>query len=106
MQNQNAAKTPGLDLTAWLEMLKPDSQQHLINFIRDAKHKGGKEWLAEIKTEFPTLCWIVELVATKTADESLEAVAKLYPLVPVKILAGEQIKALHGKLLEEIERKR
>lgn len=101
--SRNAAAKP-LDVSAWATLLtSPGGHEQLVRMVREARQRGGRQWLAEIKTEFPTLCWIVELVATKTADESITELSKLNPLAS---LFASQIKTLHWKLLEEIERKR
>lgn len=98
--------TPDLTLAQWLELLSPSGQEKIIHFIQRAKEERGKHWLPAIKAEFPFASWIVELVATKTADEALDEICLTYPSLPVRVLAGERIRALHARLLYEIEKPR
>jgi len=90
----------------WLKFLTPEGQQQIVEFVAEARDTRGANWLPELKAEFPFASWILELVATKTADQALDEIARTYPLIPVKFLAGDKIINLHGLLLAEIERKR
>lgn len=88
-----------------LTFLSPGGQQQIIDFVRRAQVERGANWLPELKNEFPMFSWIIELVATKTADEAfneLQATYKYYPLHFVK----PSIVALHERLRAELERGR
>lgn len=93
---------------SWIELLtflSPEGQQQLIDFVRAAKETRGENWLPEIKREFPMFCWIVELIANRTADEAFIEVKNAFPHLPLSIVEGK-LKTLHGRLLYEIERPR
>ena len=106
MQNQKAAEPPAIDWQLLLKLISPGGQQELVDFVADAKRKHGEFWLDEIKAEFPLAVTVVDLVCNHTADEAIDTLAANYKLLPVRALAGEHIRALHARLLFEIERKR
>lgn len=107
MQNQNAgSQSPPLNWKDWLHFLSPDGQQQIVDFIRQAREDRGRNWLPEIKAEFPMVSWLADLVANKTADQAIGEVAEMFPLLPVRFLAAEKIRSLHARLLHEIEVKR
>ena len=93
---------------SWKEiaaLVSPSGQQQLVDFIRKAKEERGKNWLPEIKAEFPMFSWVVELVCTKTADEAFEQLQNEFPLFPLWMIEGK-LGQLHEALKTEIERKR
>lgn len=88
-----------------LTFLSPGGQQQILDFVRRAQRERGANWLPELKNEFPMFSWIIELVATKTADEAfaeLQDAYKYYPLHFVK----PAIVSLHRQLREAIEKER
>lgn len=92
----------------WLEFLtflSPKGQEQIVDFIRAAKETRGENWLTEIKREFPMFSWLVELIATRTADEAFEELQAAYPTYPLSLAKGQLI-ALHGRLLAEIDKPR
>jgi len=95
-----------ISLTDWLALLSPAGQQQIVDFVAEARDTRGAGWLAEVSDEFPMARWIVELVATKTADEALAEIEAMYPLMPIRWVAGDDIKSLHARLLAEIDKKR
>lgn len=88
-----------------LTFLSPDGQRQLVDFVRIARDERGKNWLPEIKAEFPTFSWIVELVCTKTADEAFTELQEEFPVFPLWMIEGK-LQQLHATLKAEIERKR
>jgi len=95
--------TPALTITQLMHLVSPEGQQEIVDFIRDARERGGRDWLPAIKSEFPFATWIADLVANYTADEAFEEICRSYPAAR---LAGSQIKALHAKLSEELDKPR
>lgn len=91
---------PNLDLTA---AITTEGQEQILQFLREYRDQHGPEWIAEIKAEYPTLSWIIELVATKTPDEAHAEICHHYPLAA---FVGPQLKTLHARLREEIDKKR
>ena len=88
-----------------LKLLSPAGQQQIVVFVRQAREQRGAGWLEEIKREFPTFSWIVELVCSRTAEEAygdLQAEYSTYPLWMIK----PQLIGLHGVLRTEIEKPR
>ncbi len=99
--------TPALPPLAQLTGLFTDgSGDQVVALFRKIRDEHGDEWLAAIQAEFPSACWIADLVANYTADEALDIICKEYPLPMIRTLAGNQIKTLHEKLRYEIEVKR
>ena len=93
---------------SWQEfvtLLSPDGQQQLIEFVKKARDERGRNWLPEIRRDFPMFSWIVELVSTRNADEAFEEVQHQFSNLPLGLVRG-QIVTLHAKLKTEIERKR
>jgi hypothetical protein len=92
-------------LTEMLAFVSPNGQQQLIDFVREAKDTRGENWLPQIKEEFPTFSWIVELVADRTADEAFEELQAAFSNYPLW-MAKNQLIQLHGRLLAEINKPR
>ena len=88
-----------------LTLLSPAGQQQLVDFVRRAQAERGANWLPEIKAEFPTFTWIVELVCTRTADEAFADLQAEFSGLPLR-LVKPQLLQLHATLRTEIERKR
>jgi len=101
---KDAAKQ--LDISQWTRLLTPEGQAEVVAFVRDFRERRGADWIPAIKADYPTLSWLVEIVATKTADEAVDEIAGQFPLFPVRFLAGSQIKELHGRLRAEIDKPR
>lgn len=99
------AETPELSWSELLCFVSPDGQQEIVDFIVDIRERRGADWLPTIEADFPLASWLVRLVCTKDADETIAEIAGLYPSWPILLMA-EQIKTLHGRLKYEIERKR
>lgn len=89
----------------WVRLLSPAGQQQIVDFVREARESRGAGWIEELSDEFPMARWIVELVATRTADEALEDIKAEYPSLPVWIV-GPQIRQLHARLAAEIDKPR
>ncbi len=109
MTSHRAAENPQMQTTTlneWLALISPSGQDAILDFIREAKEKRGAGWLDEIQAEYPTLSWIVELVANHTADEALDAIEAEYSQYPIRLLAGRKIIDLHARLKAEIDKKR
>lgn len=96
---------PELTWQEILTFLSPAGQQQIVDFIREARETRGENWLPEIKNEFPMFSWIVELIATRTADEAFDELAAAFPNWPLWIAKG-QLTQLHGRLLAEIDKPR
>jgi hypothetical protein len=88
-----------------LTFLSPGGQQQIIDFVRRAQVERGANWLGEIKSEFPMFSWIIELVATKTAEEAFLELQKSYPHYPLTFVKHLIIE-LHHRLRMEIEKER
>lgn len=86
-------------------LLSPAGQQQLVDFVRRAKEDRGKHWLPEIKREYPTFSWIVDLVANKTADEAFAELQAEFPVFPLHLVEGK-IHNLHAALSAEIDKPR
>lgn len=95
-----------ISVSQWLALLSPDGQQQIIDFVVEARETRGAAWIAEIQAEFPMFSWIVDLAANRTADDALAEIERAYPHIPVRMIAGGQIKTLHGRLRAEIDKKR
>jgi hypothetical protein len=96
------------DAITWQEILtflSPAGQQQLVDFIREAKETRGSNWLPEIKAEFPMFSWIVELIATRTAEEAFAELSAEFPNWPLWIAKGQLVQ-LHGRLAAEIDKPR
>jgi hypothetical protein len=92
----------------WKEVvtfISPTGQQQLLDFIRQAREERGKGWLEELKSEFPTFCWIADLVCNKSFDEAYDELKQEFPNYPLYLAKG-QLASLHANLKHEIERKR
>lgn len=85
------------------DLLTGEGQRQVVDFIAHFRDTHGPAWLAEFKDMYPDFCWIVELVATKTADQAFAEVCKEYPLA---ILAASPLKTFHTALRCEIDKKR
>lgn len=105
MTNRSATKPQEISWREWLSLLSPGGQQKVIDFIWEAQEIRGKNWLPEIKAEFPLFSWIAEIVCTCTADEAVSEIADEYPHLPIELIAADKIKAFHARLKFEIERK-
>ena len=95
----------GLALNELLSFVSPQGQQAMIDFVREAKETRGENWLPEIKAEFPTFSWIVELIADRTAEAAFAELQKAFPNYPLWLAKGQLIE-LHGRLLAEINKPR
>ena len=106
MHDQNADAGPELSWAELLRFVSPGGHQEIVDFIVDVRERRGADWLPTLEADFPMASWLVRLVCTKDADAALDEIAELYPNLPIRYAAGNQIKALHGRLKYEIERKR
>lgn len=88
-----------------MNLLSPDGQRQLIDWIRTARDERGAGWLEELKAEYPTFCWMVDLVANRTADEAFRELQAEFPLFPLSLAEGK-IHNLHAALRAEIDRPR
>ena len=95
----------GIGLSELMAFVSPAGQQQLIDFVRDAKATRGENWLPQIKAEFPTFSWIVELIANRTAEEAFSELQTAFPNYPLWMAKG-QLLDLHGRLLAEINKPR
>src|SRR3954463_13639025 len=102
----NAKNDPPFNWAGFLQLISPSGQQQMIEFVQRAQRERGANWLPEIKAEFPMASWIIELVCTRTAEQALDAVCDTYDKWPVRLLAGNAIINLHGRLKDEIEKPR
>lgn len=93
---------------SWTEivaLLSPEGQQRLVDWIRNAKEERGSGWLDAVRAEYPTFCWMIDLVANKTADEAFRDLQDEFPIFPLHHIEG-QIHALHRMLRSEIDKPR
>lgn len=86
-------------------LLSPEGQRQLIDFVRRAKEERGAGWIDAIKSDYPMLVWIVDLVANKTADEAFRFLQEEFPIFPLSMFEGK-IHNLHAALRAEIDRPR
>lgn len=88
-----------------LTFLSVEGQRQVLEFVRRAQQERGSNWLPEIRNEFPMFAWIVELVATRTADEAFDELQAAYPHYPLHFVR-DRIVHLHGMLKNEIYKAR
>lgn len=98
-------KAPQVSWRDLLVLLSPAGQKELVDFVHQAQNDRGANWLPEIRAEYPTFSWIVELVATKTAEEAFAELQAEFPTWPLWMVKTQLIN-LHALLKSEIERKR
>ena len=92
---------------SWAEvtkLLSPTGQKELVEFIKAERDRRGPAWLSEIKTEFPMFCWISDLVANRTDEETYAELQQEFPIFPLHFVEGK-IHSLHAILRAEIDRK-
>lgn len=94
-----------ITLKQLIQFVSPKGQQALIDFVKRAKDERGAGWLDEMKIEFPTFCWIVDLVCNKEFNQAYKELQNLFPRVPLRPLRSK-LETLHTNLKFEIERKR
>lgn len=96
--------TAATNFSTFAKFITPGGQQALVEWIQRIRREQGAEWLETIKTDFPTASWFVDLVANYTAEEAVDHLTKEYG--KGVYLVGGQIKTLHAKLREEIDKPR
>jgi len=92
-------------LTEIAALLSPEGQKQLVDFVRQAREERGAGWIESITVEYPTLVWIVDLVANRTADEAFRYLQEEFPIFPLSMFEGK-IHNLHAVLKAEIDRPR
>lgn len=95
-------------IASWTEiraLLSPQGQQQLLDFVRRAKEERGQGWLESIKIEYPTFCWIADLISNRTADDAFAELQKQFPMFPLSVVKT-QIYDLHKTMQTEIEKPR
>jgi hypothetical protein len=88
-----------------MALVSPEGQQQLIDFVRRAREERGAGWLEAIKTDYPTFCWIADLVANNTGEEAVAQLQKQFPLFPLAIVKTKLL-TLHAALQAEIDKPR
>lgn len=104
-KNQNAAAAPP-DWQTVLHYLLPDGQDEIVAFVNDFKTKHGPAWIEEMQRTYPFAAWVIDLAANRTADEAVDEIAEMFKPLPVRLVVGRHIHALHARLRYEIEVKR
>lgn len=94
-----------IDMKAFLALISPDGQRRIADIIERAKAERGSKWLDEITATYPTLAWIVTLVANHDADTAFEMLKARYPGYPLQLVRSKLVE-LHGALKTEIDRPR
>lgn len=94
-----------IDLKAFLELLSPAGQKRIVEIVEKAKAERGSQWLIEIQRTYPTLAWIVDLVANYDAETAFELLEQRYPGYPLRLVRTKLID-MHGVLKTEIDRPR
>lgn len=105
MPNQNG-NAPPLDWQTCLQVLSPGGQQAIAEFIADFRTTHGPAWIEEMQETYPMATWLLDLACNHSADEAVDEIAGLFPLLPVRLAVGSQIRTLHARLKHEIEVKR
>jgi hypothetical protein len=96
---------PSVSWTEVLQLISPDGRRQIREFVSKAAEERGANWLPEIKAEYPTFSWIVDLVANHPAEEAFEELKAEFPKLPLWMFRA-QLLEFHGFLKTEIERKR
>ncbi len=94
-----------LTINEFLLFLSPTGQQAIFEIIQDARKNHGAKWIDAIKTDYPSMTLIVDLVANFDAETAVSELQKEFPKYPLWICKAQLIK-LHGRLKTEIDRKR
>ena len=99
------ARDSPIGVADFLHLISPDGRAQIAEFIDQAKQQRGARWLEEIKADYPTFCFVIDLIANRTADEAFEELKRSYPMYPLGTFKT-QLMELHGFLRAEIDKPR